>query len=209
MRITPMDINNKDFKKGLRGYNVDEVHEFLENLAEEYEVLYKENSTLKERIGFLEEKLEHHIKIEATIQNTLVLAQNAAEQAKSVAQKESELILKSANESSQRMLDRAHEDVLKINDDYEKIKQEFMKFRTKFRGFMNCQIEMFEELEKDHYKNYNVGNTSNIVNEIRDKEIHIDNINESEYSELKLKDVDEKDFENHDLEEIKSFFAKE
>ncbi len=52
MRITPMDINNKDFKKGLRGYNVDEVHEFLENLAEEYEVLYKENSTLKERISF-------------------------------------------------------------------------------------------------------------------------------------------------------------
>ena len=209
MRIKPMDINNKDFKKGLRGYNVDEVHEFLENLAEEYEVVYKENSTLKERISFLEEKLEHHIKIEATIQNTLVLAQNAAEQAKSTAQKESELILKSANESSQRMLDRAHEDVLKINDDYEKIKQEFTKFRTKFRGFMNCQIEMFEELEKDHYKNYNVGNTSNIVNEIRDKEIHIDNINESEYSELKLKDVDEKDFENHDLEEIKSFFAKE
>jgi cell division initiation protein len=209
MRITPMDINNKDFKKGLRGYNVDEVHEFLENLAEEYEVVYKENSTLKERISFLEEKLEHHIKIEATIQNTLVLAQNAAEQAKSAAQKESELILKSANESSQRMLDRAHEDVLKINDDYEKIKQEFTKFRTKFRGFMNCQIEMFEDLEKDHYKNYNVGNTSNIVNEIRDKEIHIDNINESEYSELKLKDVDEKDFENHDLEEIKSFFAKE
>ena len=209
MRITPMDINNKDFKKGLRGYNVDEVHEFLENLAEEYEVVYKENSTLKERISFLEEKLEHHIKIEATIQNTLVLAQNAAEQAKSAAQKESELILKSANESSQRMLDRAHEDVLKINDDYEKIKQEFTKFRTKFRGFMNCQIEMFEDLVKDHYKNYNVGNTSNIVNEIRDKEIHIDNINESEYSELKLKDVDEKDFENHDLEEIKSFFAKE
>ena len=209
MRITPMDINNKDFKKGLRGYNVDEVHEFLENLAEEYEVLYKENSTLRERTSFLEEKLEHHIKIEATIQNTLVLAQNAAEQAKSAAQKESELILKSANESSQRMLDRAHEDVLKINDDYEKIKQEFTKFRTKFRGFMNCQIEMFEDLEKDHFKSYNVGNTSNIVNEIRDKDIHIDNINESEYSELKLKDVDEKDFENHDLEEIKSFFAKE
>lgn len=206
MRITPMDINNKDFKKGIRGYNIDEVHEFLETLAEEYEVLYKENLTLREKTSFLEEKLDHHMKIEATIQNTLVLAQNAAEQAKSSAQKESELIIKSANESSQRMLDRAHEDVLRINDDYEKIKQEFVKFRSRFRSFMNCQIDMFEDLEKDYFKNYNVGNTSNMLHDIKQKGIDIETANESE---LKLKYVDNKDFENNELEEIKSFFAKD
>ena len=59
---------------------------------------YKENSTLKEKISFLQEKLDHHVKIEATIQNTLVLAQNAAEQAKISAQKESELIVRNAKD---------------------------------------------------------------------------------------------------------------
>ena len=203
MRITSMDINNKEFKKGLRGYNADEVDEFLDKVAEEYEIIYKENSTLKEKTSFLEEKLEHHAKIESTIQNTLVLAQNAAEQAKFSAQKESELIIKSANESSHRMLEKAHNDVLKINDEYEKTKQEFAKFRMKFRNFMNSQVEMFEGLENDYIKNYNIGN------EVKDKRSERESNFESEYSNLTLKSIDEKDFHTNELEEIKSFFAKE
>ncbi len=202
MRITAMDINNKEFKKGLRGYNADEVDEFLDRVSEEYEIIYKENSNLKEKISFLEEKLEHHVTIESTIQNTLVLAQNAAEQAKFCAQKESELIIKNANESSQRMLDKSHSDVLKINDEYEITKQEFAKFRTKFRSFMNCQIEMFEGLENDYFKNYNVGN------EINDNKIEGEAAIDLEYSNLTLKNIDEKDFQSNELDEIKSFFAK-
>jgi cell division initiation protein len=209
MRITPMDINNKDFKKGLRGYNVDEVHDFLDNLAEEYEMIYKENLTLKEKTSFLEEKLEHHVKIESTIQNTLVLAQNAAEQAKLSAQRESELIIKSANESSQRMLDRAHDDVLKINDEYEKTKQEFAKFRATFRNFMNCQTEMFDGLENDYFKNYNVSSVASIGNEINDKRIQKEISVDSEFSNLTLKNIDDRDFKCDDMEEIKTFFAKE
>ena len=203
MRITSMDINNKEFKKGLRGYNADEVDEFLDKVSEEYEIMYKENSTLKEKTSFLEEKLDHHVKIESTIQNTLVLAQNAAEQAKFCAQKESELMIKNANESSQKMMDKAYEDVLKINDEYEKTKQEFAKFRTKFRSFMNCQLEMFEGLESDYFKNYNVGNEIEVAK--TEKEISAP----LEYSNLTMKNIDEKEFHINELEEIKNFFAKE
>ncbi|MFT5871315.1 MAG: cell division initiation protein [Clostridium sp.] len=209
MRITSMDINNKEFKKGFRGYIVDEVHDFLDELSEEYETMYKENSTLREKASFLEEKLEHHVKIESTIQNTLVLAQNAAEQAKFCAQKESELIIKNANDSSQRLIDKAHNDVLVINDEYEKTKQEFAKFRTKFRNFMNCQLEMFEGLENDYFKNYNVGNEINKGNGIDDKRSEKEAAATVEYSDLAFKNIDEKDFHSNDLEEIKSFFAKE
>ena len=206
MRTTAMDISNKEFKRGLRGYNSEEVDDFLEKVSDEYEIVYKENSTLRERITFLEEKLDHHVQIESTIQNTLVLAQNAAEQAKICAQKESELIIKNANDSSQRLMDKAHNDVLKVNDEYEKVKQEFAKFRTKFRSFMNCQFEMFEGLENDYLKNYNVGN------EIRDTKIGEEAAIDLECSNLSLKNIDEKDLhdnDNNDLKEIKSFFAKE
>ncbi|MBZ9635942.1 DivIVA domain-containing protein [Clostridium sp. FP1] len=203
MRLTSMDINNKEFKKGLRGYNADEVDEFLDKVSEEYEIMYKENSNLREKNSFLEEKLDHHVKIESTIQNTLVLAQNAAEQAKSSSQKESELIIRSANDSSQRMLDKAHDDVLKINDEYDRTKQEFAKFRTQFRNFMNCQVEMFDGLESDYFKSYNVGN------EIADKKMGEKNTETSEYSKLTLKNIDEKDFHNNEMKEIKSFFAKD
>ena len=169
MKLTPMDIKNKEFKKGFRGYDSEEVDEFINEIIDNYEELYKENSRLKENLSRSNEKLEHYVKIENTIQNTLLLAQNAAEQARESSQKESDMILKNANESAKKIIDKAHNDVILINDEYEKVKQEFIKFRAKFRNFMNAQTETFDELEKDLTKVVHYGlchndlNTSNIL----------------------------------------------
>ena len=192
MKLTPMDINNKEFKRGLRGYNAEEVDEFLDEVVESYEELYKENSKLKETVTRLKDKVEHYEKLEVTIQNTLVLAQNAAEQAKETSQKEADLIINNANETAQKILDKAHNDVISINDEYERVKEEFIKFRAKFRGFMNTQLQTFDELEKDLTKNYNV---SEVVQEL----------------ELSSKEIETKtniELDSDDISEIKSFFAK-
>lgn len=87
MFITAAEITNKEFKKGLRGYNIDEVDEFLDKIAEDYESIYKENSLLKEKMQSLDEKISHYTKMENTIKDTLLLAQNASEQAKENAKK--------------------------------------------------------------------------------------------------------------------------
>ncbi len=195
MRLTPMDIKNKEFKRAMRGYNPDEVDEFLDEICEEYETVFKENSLLKEKISALNEKLDHYAKIETTIQNTLLLAQNASEQAKLSAQKEAELLLKNANDSAQKIMDKAQDDVVAINDEYDKVKQEFVKFRAKYRSFMNAQLETFEDLEKDLIKNYNLGKAS--VNDMNEKAIEEDDIT-----------TVQEELHNDDLENIKSFFAK-
>lgn len=199
MRLTAMDINNKEFKKSMRGYSVDEVDEFLDKITEDYEELYRENSTLKEKLTGMNDKIDHYSKIEATIQNTLLLAQNAAEQAKSSAQKEAEFILKNANETAQKILDKAHNEILLINQDYDKVKQEFIKFRAKYRNFMNAQIETFDDLEKDFVKNYNIGNV--VTEVVKEKEI--------EEEALNLNSFSDNNFSKDDLNEIKSFFIKE
>ena len=199
MKLTPMDINNKEFKRGIRGYNPDEVDEFLDEVVENYEELYKENSRLKETVTRLKDKVDHYERLEATIQNTLLLAQNAAEQAKESSQKEADLIVNNANETAQKILDKAHSDVIGINDEYERVKEEFIKFRAKFRGFMNTQLQTFDELEKDLTKNYNV---SEVIQELElgSKEIETkSNVNEESES-ITVKD--------DDISEIKSFFAK-
>lgn len=201
MKITSMDIVNKEFKKVIRGYSIDEVDEFLAKIAEDYESLYKENSSLKEKYDLQTEKLEHYSKMEATIQNTLLLAQNAAEQSKENAQKEAEMIIKNANESAQKILDKAHADVMKINDDYERLKQEFIKFRAKFKNFMNTQIEMINTLEKDLMKNYNIGSTSE--DSLKEKDIDME---EDLY--FKVKDIMDDNIIEEDLSEIKNFFVK-
>lgn len=195
MKLTPIDISNKEFKKGFRGYNSEEVDEFINEIIDNYEELYKENSRLKENLSRANEKLEHYVKIENTIQNTLLLAQNAAEQARETSQKEAEMILSKANESAQKVLDKAHNDVILINDEYEKVKQEFIKFRAKFRNFMNAQTETFDELEKDLTKNYNISEP-------------LDRMTEAKGIDLSSKNIEEiEDSYNDDIDEIKSFFA--
>jgi len=191
-----MDINNKEFKKSLRGYDCDEVDEFLDKISEDYEIIYKENSSLKEKIEILEERLKHYVQIEENIQKTLLLAQNAAEQAKTAAQSESELIIRQANETAQKIIDKAHNDVIKIHDNYETLKQEFLKFRAQFKGFMKAQLDTFNSLEKELMKNYNVGSAVDVSEVVKPKEIE----NES---------LEEKEQVDDDLDSIKSFFVKE
>lgn len=200
MKLTPMEISNKEFKRGLRGYNTDEVDEFLEKVVEDYEATFKENTIMKEKLSALNEKIEHYVKIENTIQNTLLLAQNTAEQAKSMAQKESELIIRNANDTAQKILDKSHNDVLQINDEYDKVKQEFAKFRAKYRNFMNTQLETFSDLEKDFSKNFNISQSNG--NFIEEKSIVVDEVVEN------IKNFDEDEIKEEGIDEIKSFFAK-
>lgn len=205
-RLTAMDITSKEFRKTLRGFDPDEVDEFLNQIADSYEEVYKENSTLKERNVILKEKIEHYAHIEETIQNTLVLAQNAADQAKQSAKQEAELMIKNANNSAQKIIDKANEDVVKINNDYDKIKQEFIQFRSKYRTFINAQMDMFNSLENEFDKNYNIA-TLKDEESISVKEIEKDNKEQVIKEEAKALNESEESFTN-DLNEIKSFFVK-
>lgn len=214
--LTPMDINNKEFKKGFSGYKPDEVDDFLDEVIENYEELYKDNGALKERLAVMSEQIEHYTKIENTIQNTLLLAQNAADQAKSSSEKEAERLVKNANETAQKILDKAHNDIIQITDEYEGVKQDFIKFRAKFRNFMNTQLETFSELEKEMTVNYSLvepeEDIENIAEEIGEDFV-IENKIESKdqepeisFSRDSFKDIEGKVLTD-EIEEIKSFFA--
>jgi len=142
-----MEINNKEFKRAFRGYDLDEVDDFLEQVVEDYEKLFKENATLREKISALQEKLDHYTKIEATMQNTLIMAQGAAEQVKANSQKEAELIIKNANDTAQKIIDQAHTEAVRIAGEYERIKQEFQLFKSRYKTFIQTQLDLLSELD--------------------------------------------------------------
>ena len=94
--LTALDIHNKEFKRSFRGYSEDEVDEFLDQVVKDYEKLYRDNIELKETLDRVNSKLEHFQHMENTLHNTLVIAQETAEEVKLNAKKESELQLKEA-----------------------------------------------------------------------------------------------------------------
>lgn len=201
MRLTSMDISNKEFKKAMRGYDVDEVNDFLDKVSEDYESLFKENSSLKEKIEIMKEQVDHYKKMEVTIQNTLVMAQNAADQAKEVAQKQAEMILNNANDAAKKILDKGNEQVVSVTKDYDRVKQEFVKFKTQYRNFMNVQMEMFNSLEKEFYEKYS-------LNKQEQESDVVPKVETPKDSEVSIKDVKLDDFNDDAYEEIKNFFSK-
>ena len=92
MPLTPLDIHNKEFNKGFRGYDEDEVNEFLDNVIKDYELIIREKKELEEKLNEMNSRLGHFTNIEETLNKSIVIAQEAGEEVRRNAQKEAKLI---------------------------------------------------------------------------------------------------------------------
>lgn len=139
--LTPLDIQNKEFKKGFRGYSEDEVDEFLDNIMVDYEKLYKENMELKEKIEGTYDQMDKYKNIEETLKNTLIVAQTTAEEVKSNAMKKSELIIEEAHQRAKEILHNSRLDVEKVNQEFEDVKRQMHIFKTRYKTLLQSQLE--------------------------------------------------------------------
>ena len=115
--ITPMDIHNKTFSRGLRGYSQEEVDAFLEELASDYERIYREHRMMEEEMDTIRTKLRNYEKMEATMSSTLVMAQETAENVKKNAAKEAELSVREAHTKAGQIVADAEAARRKLNED--------------------------------------------------------------------------------------------
>ena len=145
MKLTPLDIRHKEFKRGMRGYADVEVDEFLDEIADEYERLFKENIDLQDRVEALEEKVAGYKRIEETLQKTLVNAQASAEEQKQNANKQSQLILQDAELKSRQMVNEAYSERQAIEQSMAKLKSAEEDFRFKFRQLLDGYLRQLQE----------------------------------------------------------------
>ncbi|MGI6144285.1 MAG: DivIVA domain-containing protein [Clostridia bacterium] len=156
--LTPLDIHNREFKKSLRGYDVDEVDEFLDEVIRDFEALYKENLDLKDTIQKMEENINHYKELEKTLQNTMVLAQQTADEAKQNATKEAELIIWEAQKKAEKIINESQQEVLERTKRLEEMKNLEKQLYVKMKSFLKTQLEYMdnydpekEELEQNNY----------------------------------------------------------
>lgn len=140
--ITPLDIQNKEFTKGLRGYKEVEVDEFLDNVIDSYEKVYNENAEMKEKIRLLEEQIEKYNSLEKTLKDTLVVAQSTAEEVAMNASKKAELIIKEAENRGRKLIEDANNEVMNVRKEYEESKKEFQIFKTRFKTLLESQLDI-------------------------------------------------------------------
>jgi cell division initiation protein len=143
--LTPLDIHNREFKKSLRGYDIDDVDDFLDEIIKDFETLYKDNIDLQEEIKKQKENIERYHEIEETLQNTMVLAQKMAEEAKRNAEKETELAIWEARKKAEQIVSGAHDDVTNAIKQVETLKAYEKQMKVKLKSFLATQLELLED----------------------------------------------------------------
>ncbi len=147
MKITPIDIRHKEFKRSMRGYSEEEVDIFLDEVADDFEVLFKENIELQDEIHRLREKVAQYDTIKETLQKTLIGAQQQADAMQVNARKESELILKDAEIKARGIVAESYAEKQKVQQSITQLRQLEDDFRFKFKSLLEAHLNLLMEDE--------------------------------------------------------------
>lgn len=203
MALTPLDIQNKDFSIKMRGYNQDDVDDFLDQVTRDYEDALQKNRELEKSLKHAEEKLQYFNELKDALNQSIIVAQDTADKVKSSANKESEMIITSADNQaketlveaerksnamiadaeakSTQILAEAIERARQLAGETEDLKKKTRVFHQRLSLMLETQLEQvkseeWEEILKP-FSSY-VGDKHTAVKEILDEQ-DLDNENET------------------------------
>jgi len=149
--LSPLDIHNKEFTRSFRGYQEDEVNEFLDQIIKDYEITIRAKKDSEKEVEELTEKVEHFIKIEETLNKSIVVAQDTAEELKANARKEAKLMIKEAEKNADRIVNEALGESRKIAMETEELKRQAKVFRTRVKMLIEAQLEMVNNQDWEEF----------------------------------------------------------
>ena len=144
MKITALDITHRRFAKALRGYDAEEVHGFLAEVAEAVEELARENQQLRDEVASRDEELTELRSRERVLQETLITAQRACEDLRDNARKEAELMVAEAELQAERIVQGAHGRFQRIVDDIGELKRQRIQLAAQIRSVLRAHEKLVE-----------------------------------------------------------------
>lgn len=147
--ITPLEIENKRFRKALNGYNSIDVDDFLEELTRDYEKLYKQVTESQDKIEELKKSLVHYQDIENTLQSTLMMAQKASDEVKDVAQKQADQIIKDAETRARESTLGLQTEIINKSQELEELKKQFDVYKARMESLLISQLELIKEINRE------------------------------------------------------------
>lgn len=147
MVIRPVDIRRKEFKSGFRGYDANQVDDFLDEVADEFERTFAENQRMSEEITSLQERLQQFEELEASIREALVHAQQVSQDLRRNAGKEAELIVREAKEQAHRILADSSGRVERVQESYEALRKAKQEFSSDFRYLLKSYLAVMDNAD--------------------------------------------------------------
>lgn len=149
MTLKPQDIQSKQFHVRLRGFDVDEVDVFLEQVAEDFLTLIQENKQLKERLQELTKEIDAYRQQEKEFQHAILSAQKVADEMKEKSRQEADNLLAESRDEAQSLLDAAHTEVAGLQQQIEELKNVKIKARDEVQEILNKSLARLDEVFKE------------------------------------------------------------
>lgn len=146
MKLTALDIHHKEFRHSLRGYSEDEVDSFLDQVADEFDRLFKENIDLAEKLEQANERVRAYQSMEATLNNTLLAAQRSAEEIVNKAGLEADGMLRDAELKAKEIVHNALQRKQTVAAELIRIKHAEEEYRAKYKGLLEAQMRNLDEV---------------------------------------------------------------
>lgn len=159
MPLSPLDIHNKEFTRGFRGYSEDEVNEFLEQIMKDLEILLREKKELEDKVLTMTEQMNRYSTLEETLQQSIVVAQGAAEEVRRNSQQEAKLIVKEAEKNADRIINEALTKARKVTIEIDELKKQSKVFRNRFKMLIEAQLDLLNTDDWEHLLEYDVALT--------------------------------------------------
>ena len=146
--LTPNDIENRVFKKAkMKGYDIDDVEDFLEELLGDYEYLYKQNAELKDKVDAMQESVSYYKSVEEGINKTIENAQSTADNMKEVAKREADTIRQEAEAESKNRLEDIKQEIRRAEELLEDKKKQMQIYRIRVSSMLEAQLKILNEDE--------------------------------------------------------------
>jgi cell division initiation protein len=144
MRITPLDIQQKQFPKKFKGHDMEEVHSFLQLISVEVEEIRKENAALKEEARGVENQLKEFYDLEVALRDTVIKAQEFVETYRATAKNNAELLQKEAELQAEETLKELQKKIVKIHEEITELKGIRKHFKEKMTELIESSLGKFE-----------------------------------------------------------------
>jgi cell division initiation protein len=144
MKITPLDIQQQQFKTRFRGFDVREVDAFLERIAESFEGLQKKNEAISEEVRRLELEIQGYRKREETFKRALLNSQKVLDQMKDNARKSAELIIAEAEVKAEKILNKAHNRLAQLHEDIAELRRQRTQIEVQISSIIEAHSRLLE-----------------------------------------------------------------
>ena len=142
--ITPTDIENKEFSKAKKGYNEEEVDEFLDLIILDMEKLIRENRQLKEELGKVHVQVDKHMSTETSVYETLEAAKSLMNDIAASAERRAEILLKNAELEADLITREAKESISRYTEEGSRLKDRVETLRSRYRKMLEAELERLD-----------------------------------------------------------------